>query len=129
MTEYSCPEYGAGDPFVCADGGAELIHVDELVRRVGDVDRSGAEEQRRAPAVEQWDVRRIRDGRDLEAVDRVEVLRGNVRAPLDLRFAFRPLLDLLLDRRHFGDETEHQLGFTRGGDDVRFVAAPPGADI
>ena len=63
-----------------SDGGAELLHVDVLVGRVRDVDRAGTEEQRRAPAAEQRNVGRVRDGRDLESGDRVEVLRGDVRA-------------------------------------------------
>src|SRR6185312_10084603 len=66
------------DFLVRTNGSAQLIDVDKLVRGMGDVNRSRTEQQRRAPAVEQRDVRRICDRCDLEAVDRVKMLRRNV---------------------------------------------------
>ena len=74
----------------------------------------GPEQQRRAPAAEQRDVGRVRDRRDLEPVDRVEVLRGNVRARTRARPCPSPTASICfasgVDVAH---EPEHQLGFAR----------------
>ena len=109
---------------------AQLLDVDVLVGGVRDVDRARPEEQRRSPAAEQRNVRRVRHGRDLEAVDGVEALRGNVRAPLELRRALRPTSSIASRTGcDVADEPEHHLRLAERGNDVRLGAAANRADV
>src|ERR1700682_6115537 len=58
LKESSC-EKGFGQPLIAIDAGSQLVDVDELVRRVCNVDRAGPEKKRLAPVGEKRNVRRI----------------------------------------------------------------------
>ena len=104
-------EKRAHDSLIGVDRAPQLLDLDELVGRVRDVNRSGSEHQRRAPPSKQRNIGRVGDRRDVESRNRVKVLRGDIRAILDLRPSLGPKVDLLADWFDVAHETEHQLGF------------------
>src|SRR4051812_10823963 len=125
----SCAQHRAYDPLIRADGGAQLVDVDVLIRSVRDMDRSRTEQERRAPSSEERDVGRISDRRNLEPWDGMKMLGRDVRPPLELRAALGPPFDLGPDGFWIANETKHDLCFGRGRDDVRLGAREERSDV
>jgi putative two-component system response regulator len=68
-------QQGSRQFLVGVDGSIELIDRDVLAIRMGHVDRSGAEQQRRAPVGQERNVAEIREHRSVEARHRVHAGR------------------------------------------------------
>src|SRR5688572_24939200 len=77
-TDESWLEQRAHDALVGIDGGAQLIHGDELVGGMRHVNGTWTEHDGLPPFGEQRDVRRVRDGCHFEAGNRLEFLRRDV---------------------------------------------------
>src|SRR5665647_2927932 len=125
----SCREQVARDALVRLDARTQLIDVDELIWRVSDVNRSGTEQQRRAPAREEWNVGRVRHRSRVEPGHQMKVLRGNRASEFDLRAAFPPGLHHFFHRFDVAYESDHQLCFTMRGNDVRTCSAANRSDV
>ena len=80
--------------------------------------------------LEQRDVGRVGDGRDVEAVDGVEVLRGDVRAPFELGAVAGPR-SMSASRTGATSPTRRNMSSASQsvGDDVRLGAAANRADV
>ena len=105
----------------------KLVERHELGVGVGDENRTRAEQERRAPAVEKRHVGRKREHTGLEAGDGVH---ADGRHPEDLRDRHASLEALQYRKNVVGrtNRPEHDLGRRAGGDDVRRHPAIDQAD-
>ncbi len=93
------------------------------------MNRPRAEEERRAPAREQGNVGRVRHGSGLEAGNRVEALRRDVRSPLELGVSRGPLFDEGAHRFRRAHEAEHDFALGEPGHDVGLGASVEDAHV
>ena len=112
------------------DGFEKLFLRNVLPGSVRDVDASWADEKRPAPSSSKTrDVRRKRNDRRAEAIERLETQGGSVHDFVSFGAAGNRGRNGFTNRGGIADETEHQVGLSVIGNDVGSSAAAERTDI